>query len=278
MKDDAFKLWNDHSVVILGIAYNIMLACITLVISHFLVKGVHRSIAQANKKMVGLDETIVPILQTSSMIAIYLVASLIILDIFGINTASIITLLGAAGLAIGLALKDTLSNIAAGIVLIVLRPFKVGHFIEFGSTNGTVKEIGLLTTILETPDSLYISAPNSSLWGVPIKNFTRNGTRRLEIVVGISYSDSIDTGFEVFKDIIQYEKRFLVNPAPQMMVQAMADNSVNLQLRAWLLVEDYWTVTWELNKMVKEKFEAAGLVIPFPQRDVHIYNNGIKNA
>lgn len=272
MKEYVFNLWNNHSVVVLNIGYKFMLAGITLIISHYCVKAIHRSILRANKKIVLLDETLVPVLRTSSMLAVYLVGVLIILDIFGINTTSIITLLGAAGLAIGLALKDTLSNIAAGIVLLILRPFKVGHFIEFGTTNGTVQEIGLLTTILKTPDSLYISAPNSSLWGVPIKNFNRNGTRRLDLIIGISYSDSIDTGFEVFKDILQDEKRFLTEPAPKMMVQALADSSVNIMLRGWLSVDDYWDVHWALNKIVKEKIEGAGLTIPFPQRDVHVFD------
>lgn len=160
---------------------------------------------------------------------VYAIGLIIVLDIFGVNTNSIIALLGAAGLAVGLALKDTLCNIAAGIMLLILRQFRVGHFIECGVYTGTVKEIGLFTTILETIDGLYLSMPNSSLWGTPIKNFTRNGKRRMDLVVGISYGDSIDKGFEVLKEIVEAESRFLKDPGPQVMVQALGDSSVNLQ-------------------------------------------------
>lgn len=203
---------------------------------------------------------------------VHAIGFVIILDFFGVNTTSIIAFLGKAGLAIALALKDTLSNIVAGMMLLILRPFRSGHFIESGSILGTVKEIGLFTTILQTPDRLYISAPNISLWGSPIKNFTTNGTRRMDIIVGIAYTDSIDKGFEALQTVIQGEPRVLSEPPPQLMGQAMADSSVNLQLRAWAYVKNYWDVYWDANKRIKEQIEAAGLTILFPQRDVHLFN------
>jgi small conductance mechanosensitive channel len=157
-------------------------------------------------------------------------------------------------------------------MLLILRPFRAGNFIEAGSIMGTVKEISLFTTILKTPDGLYISAPNSSLWGTPIKNFSANGTRRMDLIIGISYTDSIDSGFGALQQVIQNEPRFLADPPPRVMVQEMADSSVNLQLRAWANMDDYWDVYWDTNKMMKEQVEAAGLTIPFPQRDVHVFN------
>jgi len=264
--------WKDHSEMILEVGYNGLLVIVVIFLSHFIAKALHRWINRTNERFERFDATLVPILCTGASVAVYSVGLVIILDFFGVNTTSIIALLGAAGLAIALALKDTLSNIAAGMMLLFLRPFSSGHVIESGSYLGTVKEVGLFTTILETPDGLFISLPNSSLWGAPIKNFTRNGTRRMDMVVGIAYTDSIDTGFEALQAVIQNEPRFLADPAPKLMVQAMADSSVNLQLRAWASVENYWDVYWDVNKKIKEQVEAAGLSIPFPQRDVHLFN------
>ncbi len=265
--------WNNHSELILGIAYKGLLVIIVLVASHFVSKALHRWIHRTNDRFERFDETLVPVLCTAASVAVYSIGFIIILDVFGVNTTSIIALLGAAGLAIALALKDTLSNIAAGMMLLILRPFRAGHFIECGSISGTVKSVGLFTTILETPDGLYIASPNSSLWQSPIKNFTINGKRRMDLIVGIAYNDSIDKGFEALQTVIKKETRFLDEPAPMLMVQAMADSSVNLQLRAWVNIEDYWNVYWTANKMVKEQIEAAGLTIPFPQRDIHVFNS-----
>ena len=272
MNDYLGKFWEKHSEKILEVGYNGLLIIAVLFVSHFAAKFLHRWVNRTNNRFERFDETLVPILCTVASVVVYSIGLVIILDFFGVNTTSILALLGAAGLAIALALKDTLSNIAAGMMLLILRPFRAGNVIESGSMLGTVKEIGLFTTILETPDGLYISSPNSSLWGSPIKNFTKNGTRRMDLIVGIAYSDSIDKGFDALQSVIQNEPRFLAEPAPKMMVQAMADSSVNLQLRAWASVENYWDVYWGANKKIKEQIEAAGLTIPFPQRDVHMFN------
>jgi small conductance mechanosensitive channel len=202
---------------------------------------------------------------------VYAIGLIIVLDLFGINTTSIIAILGAAGLAIGLALKDTLGNIAAGVMLIMLRPFKKGDYIESGSYQGTVQEVNFFNTVLETFDGLYISAPNGPVFNNSLKNFSRNGKRRMDIEVGISYGDSIDTAMEVLKRIAAEEKRFLPEPAPQVLVTAMADSSVNLQLRGWANNSDYWATRFDLTKKVKEEIEKAGLTIPFPQTDVHLF-------
>lgn len=264
--------WESHSEIMLKVFYNGLLIIAVILISYLFAKFLHRWIKKTNERYERFDETLVPILCTVSSMAVYAVGLVIILDFFGVNTASILALLGAAGLAVALALKDTLSNIAAGMMLLILRPFRTGHAIEFNSIVGTVKEVGLFTTILETPDGLYVSSPNSSLWGTPIKNFTKNGKRRMDIIVGIAYADSIDKGFEALLSVVRDEPRFLTDPAPKIMVQAMADSSVNLQLRAWANVDNYWDAYWDTNKKVKESIEAAGLTIPFPQRDLHVFN------
>lgn len=264
------EFWNSHSESIVGIGYKALLCLVILFASTLVAKGVRRSIRKANDRFEKLDATLVPILCTTATYVIYIIGGVFILDIFGVNTASIIALLGAAGLAVGFALKDTLSNIAAGIMLLFLRPFRTGDFIEFGSISGTVREINLFTSVLETFDGLYVASPNSVIWGSSIKNFTRNGKRRMDILVGIAYSDSVDDGLTVLQKIAANEPRFLMDPAPQVMVASMGESSVNLQLRGWAKVDDYWDTFWDLNKQVKEEIEQAGLTIPFPQRSVHV--------
>ncbi len=265
--------WTNHSVTIISIGYNLLLSIAVLLASFLIAKGLKRTIQKKDGRISRMDATLIPILCTTATYLIYTIGIVFILDIFGVNTASLIALLGAAGLAIGFALKDTLSNVAAGIMLVFLRPYKVGDFIEFNSSMGTVQEINLFTTILETFDGLYISSPNSTIWGNSIKNYTRNGKRRMDIVVGISYNDSIDTAFKVLQSIIQSEPRFLNEPAPQVLVGSMGDSSINMHLRGWATVDDYWQTLWDLNKRVKEEIEEAGLTIPFPQREVHIVNS-----
>ncbi|NCO52253.1 MAG: mechanosensitive ion channel family protein [Deltaproteobacteria bacterium] len=262
--------WNNNATAIIALLYQLALVVAVFfacrIGAKLVVKGIRRVGAQGE----ALDETLLPVLCAFARYGVYTIGLIVVLDIFGFNTNSIIALLGAAGLAIGLALKDTLSNIAAGIMLLIQRPFRIGHFIECNSFAGSAKEIGLFNTILTTADGLYLSMPNSTLWGSPLKNFTCNGTRRMDLSVGIAYGDSIDIGLGVLREIVAAEPRYLADPAPQFIVQALGDSSVNLQLRAWAKVEDYWGIYWANNKIMKEKIEAAGLHIPFPQRDVHM--------
>lgn len=217
-----------------------------------------------------LEETLIPVLSNIAVWAVYAVGALIVLDMFGVNTTSLIALLGAAGLAIGLALKDTLQNIAAGFILLGLRPFRVGEAIQFGDTMGTVREVGLFTTELDTFDGLRVSAPNSAIWGQTLTNFSRNATRRMEIVASIAYGDDIETGMQVLRRLVAEDGRILDDPEPAYAVRALADSSVNLHLRAWTANADYWDVYWDLMKKLKPALEAEGLSIPFPQRELHI--------
>lgn len=272
MPEYLLNLWDNHSAQILDVSYHGLLIIVVVLASRLGIKFIHRWIRKTNDRFGAFDETLIPILCTAISVVVYAIGLVIVLDFFGVNTTSILALLGAAGLAIALALKDTLSNIAAGMMLLILRPFRAGHAIEFGSIRGKVKEIGLFTTILETPEGLYVSSPNSSLWGVPVTNFTQNGKRRMDLIVGISYADSIDEGFAVLQSVVQSEPRFLAEPEPKVMVVAMADSSVNLQLRAWASTDNYWDVYWDNTKKIKEQIEAAGLTIPFPQSDVHYFN------
>ncbi|NDA15011.1 MAG: mechanosensitive ion channel family protein [Gammaproteobacteria bacterium] len=202
-----------------------------------------------------------------AIIAITLVA---VLARLGIQTTSIIAVLGAAGLAIGLALQGTLQNIAAGIMLLILRPFKVGDYIDAGGTAGTVDEIGLFTTDMTTFDGIYLSVPNSALWNTSILNYTRLPTRRLDIPVGIAYEDDVEKAMALLLEKLRADSRVLSDPEPQVMVTALGESSVDLNLRCWSVREDFWALKFDLNKNSKLWLDAAGISIPFPQRDVHL--------
>jgi small conductance mechanosensitive channel len=264
----SFVLSYTDSIVDVG--YNMLMSAVVLVMSIILARWMVRTVPQVNSRIDKIDATLMPMLMSIATYATYTVGAIIILDIWGVNTTSIIALLGAAGLAIGFALKDTLSNIAAGLMLLMLRPFKAGDFIEYESVMGTVIEVNLFTTIIHTYDGLYISSPNGLLWGNSITNYSRNGKRMMNIAVGIAYHDSIDKGLAVLHEIATNETRFLDDPAPQVMVTALGDSAVTIQLRGWALTSEYWQTYWDLNKQVKESIEAAGLTIPFPQRMLHM--------
>ena len=191
---------------------------------------------------------------------------------FGIQTTSIIAVLGAAGLAVGLALQGTLANIAAGMLLHFLRPFRVGESIDAGSIAGTVREIGLFSTELQTWDGIYLMVPNSQLASAAILNYSRLPTRRLNLVIGISYTDDIDKTLKVLSELLQNDERILDDPAHQVMVKELADSSVNINLRCWTNRENYWSLRFDLTKQAKQRLDEYDISIPFPQRDVHLYH------
>jgi len=263
-------LWKIDPAAIMSLAKNLAAAAVVLVLGTIFSKGARKLVQRANSNWPQSDGTVIPLLQAVIRYGIIIICAIMILNIFGVSTASLIAVLGAAGVAVGLALKDTLGNIASGIVLLLLGTFRKGEYIEFGSFSGTVKEINMFTTILETPDGICISAPNSSIWGSPLKNYSRNGKRRMELSVGIAYSDSVDAAFQVMQGIIDAETRFLKDPVPQIVLQSFEDSYVKITVRAWAENQDYWSIYWDMTKTIKAKIEEAGLHIPFPQRDIHI--------
>jgi small conductance mechanosensitive channel len=273
MREELFRLWAEHSQEIIGAGKSLLTAVVIIIVGRIIFLLVDKLILRVSSEKINFDKSVASVLRVVINYGIVIVCAIMVLEKLGINTTSLIAILGTAGVAIGLALKDTLGNIAAGIILLFLRPFKVGDFIEFGSVAGGVKEIGLFSTILETGDGIFISAPNSTVWGVPLKNYSRNGRRRMELTVSIRYSDSIDTAFEVLRNIIDAENRFLKEPVPQIMVQSMGESSINIMLRAWAPGDVYWQIYWDQMKNIKEQIEAAGLVIPFPQREIAITGN-----
>ncbi|MCL2066008.1 MAG: mechanosensitive ion channel [Treponema sp.] len=270
MLENLYGIWNSNSASILGLAKNVVASVLIIIIGAVLSRVFRRIIEKASSQKLNVNESVGAILRHIVRYGIFIICVIMILNVFGVNTSSLLAVLGAAGLAVGLAMKDTLGNIAAGIIILLLGSYRCGEFIEFGSYSGTVRDISLFTTVLETPDGIYISAPNSAIWGSPLKNFTRNGRRRMELSVRISYSDSLETAFQVMRDIITSETRFLQEPAPQVILQAMQDSYVTITIRAWASVQLYWDIYWHQMRNMKEKIEEAGLHIPFPQMDMHV--------
>ncbi|MBR4717346.1 MAG: mechanosensitive ion channel family protein, partial [Lentisphaeria bacterium] len=198
------NLWNNHSDDIIRFVKAVILALIVLVVIKLVSMAARKIIARSFKKFEG-DISLTHATYTIVRTLIWVIGLLIILDLFGFNTASILTVLGAAGLAIGLAMKDSLSNIAAGIMLLILRPYKLGDYIDCGSVSGTIQQMGLFSTILKTPDGLFISTPNSVVFGTPIKNYSRNPTRRSDITVGVAYSDSLPVALQAMQELLNAE-------------------------------------------------------------------------
>lgn len=196
----------------------------------------------------------------------------------GVQTTTFAAVIAAAGLAIGLSLQGSLSNFAAGVLIILFKPFKVGDFIQTGSTMGIVTEVGILFSTLKTPDNKKIIAPNSALMGGVITNFSANPERRVDFTFGVSYSADLDHVIEVLKSVLAEDERILKDPAPTVAVLEHGESSVNLVVRPWVKKEDFWDVFFDTQKKVKQRFDKEGIGIPFPQRDIHIVQDLTKSA
>lgn len=249
---------------------NLIAALIIFVVGRWVVKQIRRMIWRLMAKK-GVDPTLVNF--TASLVYYAGLAFVIIaaLNRLGVQTASLIAVLGAAGLAIGLALQGSLSNFAAGVLMIIFRPFKVGDFIEGGGTMGSVESIQLFTTTIVTPENAMVIVPNSKLGGDNITNYTARPIRRVETSVGISYSDNIDHARRVILDEIAKDSRILADPAPMVSVAELADSSVNLQVWTWANTPDFLAVKLALPEQIKSRLDAEGISIPFPQQEVYMF-------
>jgi small conductance mechanosensitive channel len=218
-----------------------------------------------------VDVTLLSFLENIIYYTLIIIVIIAALGQLGINTTSFLTIVGAAGLAIGLALKDSLSNFASGVMLILFRPFGVGDAVTAGGVSGSVVAISLFNTTLNTPDNQRIIVPNSSITGNVITNVTANDTRRVDLVIGVGYDDDIKKAKEVLTKIIQEEPRVLDTPKPLIAVSELADSSVNFVVRPWVKTSDYWAVYFDLTEKIKLTFDEQGISIPYPQQDVHIH-------
>ncbi len=256
-------------------------ALVILLVGWWIAGRTQYLVRRALDRVPRIDDTLKPFLSSSVRYFVIVITFVAVLAEFGVQTTSIIAVLGAAGLAIGLALQGTLQNIAAGIMLLVLRPFRVGEYIDAGGVSGTVDAINLFTTDMTTYDGIYRSVPNAELWNRNILNYSRNPTRRLDIPVGIAYEDDVEQALDLLLSHLSQDARVLPDPGPQVLVTGLGDSSVDLTLRCWTNRTDFWPLRFELNKKVKLWLDAAGISIPFPQRDVHLYRtseSGLKDS
>ena len=254
------------SAFVLSILGAVSILILGWIVSAWAARFVRRLVERSTK----LDRTLGLVFANLARYAVLAFTVVAVLNQFGVETTSIVALLGAAGLAIGLALQGTLSNIASGVMLLALRPFRVGDAVEIGGTMGSVDEIGLFVTRLRTFDNIAIYMPNSRIFGEEIRNMSRNPTRRLDLVFGIGYGDDIGRATDIIKRILDADERVLSEPEYVIGVDSLGDSSVNLIVRPWVDRTEYLNLKLDLNRAVKEAFDAGGVSIPFPQRDVHI--------
>ena len=243
-------------------------ALFTIVFGVWLSRWASRRLSRWLDSTWSVDKTLAPVLVALVRYGVLVITLVVTLGNFGIETTSIIAVLGAAGIAVGLALQGTLSNVAAGLMLLFLRPFKTGDWVEAAGVSGSVREIGLFTTIIDTFDNVFISVPNSSIWTSNIVNHARYGTRRLDLDIGIGYDSDLDLAEKAFLELAK-DKRVLGDPPPRFLVVGYGESAINVRLRAYAEYDDFFELYWELNRKLKTVLDAHGISIPFPQRVLH---------
>ena len=254
--------------IALSSSVNILAGLGTIIIGFWLSSKASSIVRKQMSTLQRVDKTLAPILASIIRYAGFILTLVVALGQFGVQTTSIIAVLGAAGLAIGLALQGTLSNVASGIMLLLLRPFSVGDWIETNSISGTVREIGLFATQIDTFDNIYITVPNSSIWSATIINNSRHQIRRMDLDIGIGYNSDLNKVEKALMTLTK-DKRILSDPEPQFLVVDYADSAILVRLRLYAQYEDFFALNWDLKRRLKPLLDAHNIEIPFPQRVVH---------
>ncbi len=252
---------------------NIVFAVLILIIGMMAAGWVKRMVIKMCKKSAKIDDTLGAFFSSLVRYVVIIFTILAVLDRFGVETASLIAILGAASLAIGLALQGTLSNVAAGVMLLIFRPFKIGQFVDAAGHAGSVKQIGLFVTEMATGDNVQIIIPNSQIWGSSIKNFSSNENRRVDLVIGIGYDNDIDKAIAEIGSVCDADDRVLKDPATSIFVGELGASSVDIVVRAWTASGNYWPLKAALTKEIKHRFDDKEISFPYPQQDVHIVSN-----
>ena len=259
--------------IALSSSVNILAGLGTIIIGFWLSSKASGMVRKQMSTLQRVDKTLGPILASIIRYAGFILTLVVALGQFGVQTTSIIAVLGAAGLAIGLALQGTLSNVASGIMLLLLRPFSVGDWIETNSISGTVREIGLFATQIDTFDNIYITVPNSSIWSATIVNNSRHQIRRMDLDIGIGYNSDLNEVEKALRTLTN-DKRILLDPEPQFLVVDYADSAILVRLRLYAQYEDFFALNWDLKRRLKPLLDAHNIEIPFPQRVVHHLGTG----
>lgn len=256
---------------------NVLGALLILLVGWWLAGFAARRVREMAIGSPRIDTSLAGIMAQMTRIAILVLTLIAVLNRFGVQTASLVAILGAAGLAIGLALQGTLSNVAAGVILLTLRPFKVGDGVNIGGTFGSVIEVSLFETKLRTYDGLAVHMPNSQVWTDKIINLSENDTRRIDLAFGLNYNDDISAAFSVIKEILEADERVLSEPEPLIAVDSLGDSVVSIIARPWASTADYYQTMLDLRRRIKERLAQEGFSFPFPQRNLHIISGDIKS-
>lgn len=251
-------------------AINIVMALAVFIVGRIIIGilvGLVRKVLMKSR-MDNMLVNFIASIMSALLLLFVVVASL---DQLGVDTSSLIAIVGAAGLAIGLSLQDSLKNFAAGVLLVIFRPFREGDFVEAGGVAGVVESITIFNTVMRTGDNREVVVPNGPIYGGVITNFSKRDTRRIDMVFGIGYDADLLKAKQLLLDILAEDERILKDPAPVVAVSELADSSVNFVVRPWVKTPDYWNVLWDTTEKVKLRFDAAGISIPFPQMDVHLH-------
>ena len=259
---------DSSTVVTLG--KNLVVALVIFYVGRFAISIVVRGLRKLMQKQ-EVDKTLETFVCNLVRIALLVVVVITAISALGIETTSFIAIFGAAGLAVGLALQGSLSNFAAGVLIVLFRPYRVGNYVEAAGVSGTIEQVQILTTILVTPDNKQIIVPNSQIMNSIITNYSAKDTRRVDMVVGVSYGDDLDKVRKTLEELVAADERILADPACRIAVSELADSSVNFVLRPWVNAADYWSVKFELTEAIKKRFDQEGISIPFPQQDVHLH-------
>ncbi|KAA1213674.1 small-conductance mechanosensitive channel MscS [Vibrio cholerae] len=259
----------NNSDLLIQYGVNVISAILILFIGNLVVKGVAGSVANVLKKK-EMDKAVVDFIHGLVRYTLFIIVLIAALSRIGVQTASVVAVIGAAGLAVGLALQGSLSNFAAGVLIVAFRPFKSGDYVEIGGVAGSVDSIQIFQTVLKSPDNKMVVVPNSAVIGGAITNYSRHETRRVDMVIGVSYKSDLQKTKRVLRETLEKDPRILKDPDMTIGVLALADSSINFVVRPWCKTADYWAVYFDSMQAIKEALDANGIEIPFPQMDVHL--------
>ena len=263
---------NNNQGMLIEYSIKVIIAIVIMVVAS-IASRVLTGVMRKGMTKRDVDGAVIGFLSAIIKSLIFIAALMVALNQVGVETTSFIAILGAAGLAIGLALQGSLSNIASGVLLIMFRPMRAGEYVECGGTAGTVEEINIFQTILKTPDRKVVYVPNSQVIGSAIVNYNREDIRRIDLVIGVSYSANLQHTKKVLMEELEKDERILEDPAPVVTVTALNSSSVDFNVRPWTKTEDHWPTRWDLLERIKDRLDEEGIGIPFPQMDVHMHKN-----
>ncbi|MDN7126990.1 mechanosensitive ion channel [Pseudidiomarina sp. 1ASP75-14] len=274
---EKFLTWvTDNQELIVSYTIKFVVAILILIIGKMIANSVAKLIGRGMERK-GVDGAVISFLSAIVKSVIFIAAVLMALSQVGVQTTSFIAILGAAGLAIGLSLQGSLSNMASGVLIITFRPFRAGEYVEAGGVAGTVQEVNIFQTVLKTPDNKVVFVPNAQITSQPITNYSREDTRRVDLLIGVSYDADLHKTKEVLESVLKADDRLLEDPAWNIQVHALNNSSVDFIVRPWVNVGDYWPVYWDLMREIKIALDKNDIGIPYPQMDVHLHKEASQN-